>query len=50
MMSMFSALERTRSQWEDLLAEAGLELVEVWDSPDKMALASSLLECKVRKG
>jgi hypothetical protein len=49
MMSMYSALERTKKQWEGLLREAGLELVAVWDSPDKVALASSLLECRIRK-
>lgn len=30
MMATFSASERTQSDWERLLTEAGLKLVKVW--------------------
>lgn len=33
MMLMFNAIERTKSQWERLLSDVGLEIVEIYSTP-----------------
>lgn len=33
MMPMFNAIERTKSQWERLLSDVGLEIVDIYSTP-----------------
>lgn len=43
---MFNAMERTKGQWEKLLGEVGLEIVEIFSSP---GAAEAVIEAKVRQ-
>ena len=46
MMAMFSSLERTKRQWEDLLDSAGFEVLKIW-SPQVMDVGhASLIEAR----
>ena len=33
MMGLFSSMERTESQWKELLASEGFEIVKMWSIP-----------------
>ena len=44
MLTVFGALERTRSQWAELFASAGLELVKVWEPADASPESETLFE------
>lgn len=46
MMSLLSARERTRKQWTELLAQAGLTVVNFW--PDVRGL-EAVIEAEVAK-
>ena len=35
MMSILGAMERTRQQWTELLESVGLEIVCIWESPNR---------------
>lgn len=43
MMACFSSLERTRKQWQDLTARAGLKIVKVYTYTE--SLGDSVIEC-----
>jgi hypothetical protein len=45
MLAMLSARERSRNNWESILADAGLRLVNVW-YPTR-ANSNSLIECEL---
>lgn len=52
MMAGFSSLERTESQFRNLLDSAGLKLVNIWNpaqtKPGNMSLAQSILEVRLK--
>ena len=43
---MFNAMERTKGQWEKLLGDVGLEIVQIFASP---GAAEAVIEAKVRQ-
>ncbi|KAI6900734.1 hypothetical protein KC318_g3111 [Hortaea werneckii] len=43
---MFNAMERTKGQWEKLLGDVGLEIVQIFSSP---GAAEAVIEAKVRR-
>ena len=43
---MFNAMERTKGQWEKLLGDVGLEIVEIFSAP---GAAEAVIEAKVRR-
>lgn len=45
MMLMFNAIERTKSQWERLLGDVGLEIVEIYSTP---GAAECVIETKCK--
>ncbi|RHZ59421.1 uncharacterized protein CDV56_108622 [Aspergillus thermomutatus] len=48
MMVSFAAAERTKTQFESLLNEAGFELVKAWMPPGAVTEQTTLLEARVR--
>ncbi|KAK5719686.1 hypothetical protein LTR17_015221 [Elasticomyces elasticus] len=46
MMIMFDAMERTKNQWIKLLADVGLEIVEIYSTP---GAAESIIETRVKR-
>lgn len=48
MMAMFSSLERTRKQWEDLLYSAGFAIVKIWTPRGRDVAYASLIEARPR--
>ncbi|KAF4990919.1 hypothetical protein FGRMN_8157 [Fusarium graminum] len=44
MMSLLSASERTKSQWEELLKESGLKIVKFWPDPQEYEM---LIEAEI---
>ncbi|KAK4894567.1 hypothetical protein LTR27_007208 [Elasticomyces elasticus] len=46
MMIMFDAMERTKNQWVKLLADVGLEIVEIYSTP---GAAESIIETRVKR-
>lgn len=44
MMSLLSASERTKSQWEKLLSGAGFRIVEFWPDPQEYEM---LIEAEI---
>lgn len=44
MMSLLSSSERTKSQWEDLLEEAGFHIIRFWPDPQEYEM---LIEAEV---
>ncbi|KAH7177254.1 S-adenosyl-L-methionine-dependent methyltransferase [Fusarium sp. MPI-SDFR-AT-0072] len=42
MMSLLSASERTKSQWEDLLTGAGYKIVKFWPDPSAMSIKGDM--------
>ncbi|KAK5676263.1 hypothetical protein LTS10_011075 [Elasticomyces elasticus] len=46
MMIMFDAMERTKNQWIKLLADVGLEIVEIYSTP---GAAESIIETRVNR-
>lgn len=48
MMVSFAAAERTKTEYESLLNEAGLELVEVWTPQSELNGQSSVIEARIR--
>ncbi|MCJ1455699.1 hypothetical protein MMC28_006055 [Mycoblastus sanguinarius] len=48
MMAMFSALDRTRAQFKDLLESSGFELVHVWTPKVVVSGSGTLFEVVLR--
>lgn len=48
MMVSFAAAERTEREYEKLLNEAGLELIECWKPRGESAMQTSVLEARIR--
>ena len=48
-MALLSSLERTQRQWEDLLVEAGFEVVRVWIPRTQVAASAVLFEAFPRR-
>lgn len=48
MMAMFSALERTREQFRELLESVGLELVKTWTSENAAPGSGVLFEAVLK--
>jgi len=45
MMAACAGMERTESQWRELLATSGFKIVRIWlDSPDAESLIEATLE------
>lgn len=49
MMALFSSLERTQKQWEELLESAGFEVVHVWKQQTQVAASAILFEAVPKK-
>jgi len=45
MMTLCATLERTKEQWHELLTEAGLKIIGVYEAPD--GVSEGLLEAEV---
>ena len=48
MMAMFSSMERTSRQWENLLQSAGFMIVRTWSAPGANMEHASLIEARLR--
>ena len=44
MMTLCATLERTKEQWQELLADAGLRIINVYDAPD--GISEGLIEAE----
>ena len=46
MMAIYSAMERTREQWEALLKSAGFEIIKIWHPTHVEPESASLIEAR----